>query len=236
MSFPTWGQLLDNFCSNKNNIYYEDFATRRYNYAASSDRASCRLIFLKDVLESKENKTLRRRGRFIWCRKLKYEGKDEKGFRKISFTVDKGQKRFFVSENNILCLPSSVCISNSRFYKSKQKLFFPFSSVFSYKSCVGMMVRNSSLDRSEFTRLITEDNPYKPGTLVVPRMGYFHPDINPNKIGTEIHSEQDHPCGIILGPCYSSGEYVTREMYRVRFGDTTYEKVHPVQLEIVNEV
>ena len=31
-------------------------------------------------------------------------------------------------------------------------------------------------------------------------------------------------------------EFIGREFYRVRFGDTTYERVHPVQLEIINEV
>jgi len=129
MSYPTWGQLIDGFCSvKKDNPYYEDFACRRYNYASSDDRNSCRLIFLKDVLCDEGNKTLRRKGRFIWCKNLKYEGRNTDGVRSISFTVDKGQKRFCVGENNILSLPSNFCVANNRFFRQKEKTFFPFSS------------------------------------------------------------------------------------------------------------
>ena len=102
-----------------------------------------------------------------------------------------------------------------------------------------MMARNSLLDRVEFTDQVKKDNPYKPGTLVLPRLGYFSP------VFTEMdHRQQDskilvepHPCGIILGPSVQgSDHYVGKEFYRVRFGNTTYENVHPVQLEIVNEI
>ena len=60
--------------------------------------------------------------------------------------------------------------------------------------------------------------------------------IPAKKINKEISSSQEHPCGIILGPSRNDNEYVSREFYRVRFGGTTYEKVHPVQMEIINEV
>ena len=237
MTFPTWGNLIENYCSVKsNNPNYEHFSTRRYNYAASIDSSSCRLIFLKDVLLNKENKTLRRKGRFIWCRKLRYEGTCSSGLRSISFVVDKGRKRFQVSENNILCLPSHICVNNNRFFRSKQKTFLPFSSVFSYDKSFNMMARAADSTAEEFSELIRRDNPYRPGTLVSPRLGYFHPDIDPKKINKEISSSQEHPCGIILGPSRNDNEYVSREFYRVRFGGTTYEKVHPVQMEIVNEV
>jgi hypothetical protein len=237
VTFPTWGDLISSFCSIRyENSFFEDFALRRYNYAASHDKSSCRLVFLKDVLKNADNKTLCRKGRFIWCKDLRYEGKDDHGFRQISFTVDKGQKRFLVSENNILCLPSQVCVTNNRFFRSKQKMFLPFSSVFTYKNSIWMMNKNSGLLLEDFLNIIKNDTPYKPGTLVSPRVGYFQPNIDPKKIDKEISSTQEHPCGIILGPSLSKNEYVGKEFYRVRFGDTIYEKVHPVQMEIINEV
>lgn len=238
MLIPTWGQLVENFCSiEKNNPFYEHFATRRYNFAASIDRHSCRVIFLKDVLNDKRNKTLCRNGRFIWCRNLKYEGTNDSGMRQVSFTVDRGEKRFKVAENNMLCLPSQICVTNSRYFKLKQKTFLPFSSVFSYENSFKMMLKNSGKSLESFEDLLRKDNPYKPGTLVAPRVGYFQPNIPPSKINKEISSERQHPCGIILGPSpLELDAYVNREFYRVRFGKTTYEKIHPVQMEIINEV
>ncbi len=237
MNFPTWGDLIRDFCSAKTSpSYYEEFATRRYNYAASNDRYSCRLIFLKDVLKDKDNKTLRRQGRFIWCRQLKYEGRNDEGVRSVSFTVDKGQKRFHVGENNILCLPSNICVHNNRFFKSKKKTFLPFSTVFSYDSSLNMMIKNANGDKAKLLASIEEDSPYRPGTLVSPRRGYFFPDIDPKKLERDISAEQSHPCGIILGPSLEENKYVGKEFYRVKFGNTTYEKIHPVQMEIVNEI
>lgn len=238
MPLPTWGNLVDNFCSTKKgaNPNYEDFSVRRYNFSATTDSSSCRLIFLRGVLQDDLNKTLRRQGRFIWCRNLRYEGRNSEGFRSMSFTVDKGRKRFCVGENNILCLPSNTCVNNSRYFRSKQKVFTPFSSVFSYANSLAIMARNSDLSRDQLVLQIEKDNPYKPGTLVSPRLGYFHPDINPDKLNKKIHSDREHPCGLILGPSTEDSNYVDKEFYRVRFGDTTYEKIHPVQLEIINEI
>lgn len=237
MTFPTWGQLVEGFCSvKKQNPYFEEFARRRYNYAASVDKNSCRLIFLKDVLENNTNKTLRRQGRFIWCSNLKYEGVNSSGMRSISFTIDKGRKRFKVAENNMLCLPSHICVTNSRYFKSNQKIFLPFSSVFSYKNSFNLMAKNSDLTVEELQERLNIDSPYRPGTLVAPRLGYFYPDPVPKKTNKDILSHSQHPCGIILGRSPNKNEYVTREFYRVRFGNTTYERVHPVQMEIINEV
>lgn len=234
MDFPTWGRLIENFCTNRQSSkFYEHFATRRYNFAASKDQSSCRLIFLKDVLNDQTNKTLSRRGRFIWCRNLHYEGKNEKGLRKISFTVDKGNKRFQIDESNMLALPSQICVNNNRFFRAKKKIFFPFSTVFSYLQTLRMMARNSDHDLDTFIDLIEKDSPYQPGTLVKPREGYFHPDIDPKKLNSDIMADHQHPCGIILGPASGNSDYVNKEFYRVRFGDTTYERVHPVQMEII---
>ncbi len=234
---PTWGKLFESFCSVRGtNSHYEHFASRRYNFAASTDHRSCRLIFLKPVLVNKDNKTLSRNGRFIWCRNLLYEGRNSEGVRSISFTVDKGKKRFHVGENNILCLPSNVCVSHNRFFKSKKKTFLSFSTVFSYKNSFNMMVKNSNYTSEELGDLLNRDNPYSPGTLVSPRVGYFHPDIDPKKLNKEVMEDSQHPCGIILGPSGVENDYVSREFYRVRFGNTTYERVHPVQMEIINEV
>ena len=237
MKFPTWGQLVKSHCSVKlDNPYYEEFANRRYNFGASIDKYSCRLIFLKDVLKKKGNKTLRRKGRFLWCRNLQYEGVNEDGVRGVSFTIDRGQKRFYVGENNLLCLPSRVCVSNNRFFKSRHKTFLPFSTVFSYANSFNMMLKNSGHHQDEFCKILNSDSPYQPGTLVTPRVGYFFPDIQPQEINKTIADEREHPCGIILGPSLLENDYVRKEFYRVRFGKTTYERVHPVQMEIVNEV
>ena len=237
MSFPTWGQLFESFCSVKSgNPYYEHFANRRYNFAASLDKKSCRIIFLKDVLKNKSNKTLCRNGRFIWCRNLRYEGRSSSGFRSISFTVDSGSKRFLVSENNMLCLPSQVCVSNNRFFNSKHKTFLPFSSVFSYKRSMDLLAKGHGETRQDFARTLQKDSPFQPGTLVAPRLGYFHPQLDPGKINKEIVGHREHPCGIILGPSLVENDYVAKEFYRVRFGKTTYERIHPVQMEIINEV
>ena len=237
MEIPTWGDLVNGFCSIREpNPFHEHFANRRYNFAASTDNRSCRLIFLKDVLKDKGNKTLRRNGRFIWCRNLRYEGRNDDRVRSISFTVDKGNKRFYVGENNILCLPSHICVANNRFFKPKQKVFSPFSSVFSYKHSLSMMMKDGGYEKEDFLDLLEQDNPYRPGSLVTPRLGYFQPSIDPDRLIKEISEEKQHPFGIILGRYEDDNEYVKREFYRVRFGDTTYERVHPVQMEIVNEV
>ena len=233
MNLPTWGDLTAFYCSNKSehNPYFEDFSVRRYNYASSLDRNVCRLVFLKDVLKDKSNKTLCRSGRFIWCKKLRYEGKDEKGLRQVSFTVDKGKKRFLVSENNVLCVPSKVYVGNNKYFRSKLKTFHPFSSVFSYNNTLAMMSRADTQEIGQFREAIEKDNPYKPGTLVAPRIGYFFPEVSSGQA-----PDQQHPCGIILGKEIIEDQFIGKEFYRVRFGNTTYEKVHPIQMEILNEV
>ena len=214
---------------------YEDFSNRRYNYSASNDRDKCRLIFLQGVLKNKENKTLQRKGRFIWCRKLKYEGRGRNGYRTISFSVDNGNKRFQVQENNILCLPSSICVQNNRFFKSEEKTFLPFSTVFSYEPCLKMMAKNNQQNVQDLLAMVKKDSPFSPGTLVAPREGYFYPQT-PSRLQKEHLLPRSHPCGIILGPSFVENKYVDKEFYRVRFGNTTYERVHPVQMEIINEI
>ena len=234
MRFPTWHELIENYCSvdSAGNQFYEEFAVRRYNYAASSDPKSCRLLFLKETELNPSNRTLRRKGRFIWCRNLRYEKTTQDGLRSVSFTVDSGSKRFLVNEKNILCLPNQVCVSNNRYFRSRLKTFHSFSSVFSYKPAMKMMAKNAQLEINKFKEQLAEDNPYKPGTLIVPRLGYFYPDESLLKEKSKkLHKE--HPCGIILGPSLLENNYVTKEFYRVRFGNITYEKIHPVQMEIV---
>lgn len=96
-----------------------------------------------------------------------------------------------------------------------------------------MMAKNRGLDLNEFSDLLQKENPYRPGTLVKPRLGYFQPEIDIERINKEGLLLQQHPCGIILGRSYGQNDYVQKEFYRVRFGKTTYEKIHPVQMEIV---
>tara|TARA_R100001509_G_scaffold160277_1_gene127834 strand:- start:1184 stop:1897 length:714 start_codon:yes stop_codon:yes gene_type:complete len=237
VKFPTWEQLVSGFCSiEKDNPNFEKFARRRFNYAATLDKQSCRMIFLRGVLSQKTNKTLYRNGRFIWCRNLRYEGLGKDGYRVVSFTVDKGKKRFYIPENNMMCLPSQICIGYNRYFSSKLKTFLPFSTVFGYKNCIRMMARNGDFNREELLRAIEEDCPYRPGTLISPRQGYFYPDTNLAKLNQQEKLKQEHPCGIILGRSLVENSYVSSEFYRVRFGNTTYERIHPVQMEIINEV
>ena len=246
MNLPTYEQLISQHCSierihrieqnpysvGDDNPHYEQFAKRRYNYSPSSDVVAVRLVFTKDVLRDPQNKTLIRNGRFIWCKNLKYEGRDPSGFRQISFTVDEGRKRFLVSENNVLCIPAKISVINNKLFRAKNKTFLSFSTVFSYNHTFNMMVKNSSLEREELQDLISGDNPFKPGTLVSPRLGYFFPERN---VRQPESLESEHPFGIVLGPSLIS-DNTGREFYRVRFGSTTYERVHPVQMEVINEV
>tara|TARA_B100000029_G_scaffold331481_1_gene323748 strand:- start:427 stop:1161 length:735 start_codon:yes stop_codon:yes gene_type:complete len=244
MTLPTLKDLQDYYCTNRTvlgkdgreeNPYFEHPATRRYNYAPSSDRSACRIVFLKDVLSNPHNKTLCRHGRFIWCKDLKYEGRNKEGYREMSFCVDKGHKRFTVSERNMLCIPSKTCVNNSRFVRTKEKTFLAFSSVFSYDNALALMARNSEQEPKQFAGLVRGDTPFKPGTLVCPRLGYFYPTIGDSKKSFEFQLGDEHPYGIILGRSLG-GDYTGREFYRVKFGTTTYEKIHPVQMEIINEV
>ena len=243
MSLSTWEQLGEYFCGNQgfrwgkkksqDNPYYEDLARRRYNYAVSDDEDSLRLVFLKDVLKNKSNKTLRRNGRFIWCKNIKYEGVcPSSGYRTVSFCVDRGQKRFLVAENNVLCLPSHSYVNNNRFFRQNEKLFYPFGTVFGYSQSIKIMAEFEKCSVGKLREIIDQDNPFKPGTLVAPRLGYFYP--------TRYKQTQDpskkHPYGIILGTSFPSHDYAGREFYRVSFADTIYERVHPVQMEIINEV
>jgi hypothetical protein len=229
---PTWKSLTESYCSvSRGNPYHEEFATRRYNYSPTNDRYRCRLIFLKGVSEDPRNKTLRRHGRFIWCKNMVYEGRGTHGFREVSFTVDEGHKRFQVSENNILCIPSKTYVNNNKYFRSALKTFLPFSSVFAYRHTLWMMHQNSTFSRQDLEETIKAESPYRAGTLVAPRLGYFHPEapLPPS-------CESTHPCGIVLGPSALGENPAGKEFYRVRFAGTTYEKVHPVQLEIINEV
>jgi|TARA_R100000900_G_scaffold88190_2_gene68774 hypothetical protein len=244
---PTYEQLISHHCSveriysvdqqpyslGPNNPHYEQFAKRRYNYSASSDVIAVRLVFLKDVLKDPSNKTLIRNGRFIWCKNLSYEGRDTQGCRQISFTVDNGSKRFTASENNVLCVPAKTSVINNKLFRAKNKTFLSFSTVFAYKHTFNMMLKNSSLERQEFANLISGHSPYKAGALVAPRLGYFFPERN---VRSPERLDSEHPLGIILGRSLMADTNLGREFYRVRFGSTTYERVHPAEMEIINEV
>jgi len=289
VSLPTWIDLVHNHCTKVTlnqgspNPLYEPLSSRRYNYASSKDVSSIRLLFLSPILESKRNKTLIRQGRFVWCKNLQYAGTSQEGLRQVSFTIDKGRKRFVTTENNLLCIPAKVFVNNSRYLRNKHSLFRGFSSVFGYENTVRMMLSgptHPSGDYEDFVSLLASDNPYRPGTLVAPRVGYFYPAVAPlgstmNEIFSRFESEvpvrakekkaiedyifrdrpvssaeecvalerfgewtaadaaSRHPYGIILGPSFENNKNTGREFYRVRFGETTYERVHPVEMEIL---
>tara|TARA_R110000822_G_scaffold1791_1_gene8304 strand:+ start:878 stop:1609 length:732 start_codon:yes stop_codon:yes gene_type:complete len=243
MTFPTWNYLIQQYCTDKHimpsagpsvaNPHYEGLAIRRYNYSPRLDKDACRLVFLKGVSSHNKNNTLRRGGRFIWCQNLRYEGPGPDGLRNISFTVDAGAKRFIVGENNILCIPSDSFVNNNRYFRTKNKTFIPFATPLGYENVWYQMAQNQNTDIASLKDQIFSDNPYVPGTLVAPRIGYFYPDINQARPPSLTDT---HPCGLVLGPSFQNNSETGRDFYRVRFGDTTYERVHPVQMEIMNEV
>ena len=242
MEHPTSEDLRSYHCSQRTvsvgdgthgrmaNPYYEYLSGRRYNYSVHDDVDSCRLVFLRPVLENPAHRTLVRGGRFIWCKNLSYEGLGTDGMRHLSFTVDSGQKRFTVSESNILCLPSQTFISNNKYFKMREKTFVGFSSVFAYPKSLDLITGGNNIDEVQLQRQIAEANPYKPGVLVRPRLGYFYPSHRSTP--SLAHA---HPYGLILGPSSSNDECVGRHYYRVRFGSTTYERVPPIEMEIVQK-
>lgn len=244
MNLPTWEELIDFHCHKPHvktdgvlrwNKKYEPFSSRRYNFSTRPDNKVCRLVFLNSVLEDSKNKTLIRDGRFIWCKELAYEGVGDDGLRQISFSVDKGKKRFKISENNMLCVPSKSFVNNSKYFRSKEKVFKGFSSALSYHNTLRMMAKSAGVSLEDITQQIQDDNPFRPGTLVAPRLGYFYP------MPAQPHSDKPpladvHPYGIVLSKSFINNEEYGREFYRVRFGDVTYEAIHPVQMEIINEV
>ena len=244
MPLPTWSDLFDHHCTNRiiksrtassENPYYEELSRRRYNYSAIADCDKVRLVFLRSVLSKPTNATLIRGGRFIWCKNLHYEGRDDLGWRQVSFTVDNGQKRFSVSENNLLCIPSKAYINNRRFYRPKTSTFVGFSSLFCYGPAIAMMAKSSGHSFEDLEQIIIADNPISPGALVAPRLGYFYPEAGHEPF-TKDKLTAEHPCGIILGKSFDRDDYMGREFYRVRFGGTTYERVNLVEMEILNEV
>ena len=243
MNLPTWEDLIDFHCHRSHvkvdgvlrwNKKYEPFSQRRYNFSTRSDNKVFRLL-INSVLESDKNKTLVRDGRFIWCKDLEYEGIGTSGLREISFSIDNGKKRFRITENNILCLPSKSFVNNNKYFKTKEEIFKGFSSVLGYRKTLLAMAKAANTTVDELTDRIVSDSPYRPGTLVAPRLGYFYP------MTAQPHIEkppllETHPYGIVVGRSFRNNEEYGREFYRVRFGSVTYENIHPVQMEIINEV
>jgi len=250
VNLPTWNDLTQGHCHREwikvagipqPNPLFEELASRRYNFSAVPDSDACRMVFLKPVLEYPANKTLVRGGRFIWCRNFRYDGIGKDGFRHVSFTIDKGSKRFFVSERNVLCIPSKNFINNNRYFALRERTFRPFSSVFGYSNALAIMAKSAGCTVADLAKRVREDNPFRPGTLISPRVGYFYPqkkEYVPGRVNnTETPpDDSEHPCGIILGKSFTNSDHYGREFYRVKFSHITYETLHPVQMEIINEV
>ena len=243
MSLPSWTELVEQYCAVRNilnsderyvhNPFYEKMSARRYNYSATPDIDQFRFVFLQGVLSNATNATLVRNGRFVWCKDLIYEGRGEDSLRYLSFTVDKGTKRFSVAENNILCVPSSTYVNNNRYFRTKDKTFAPFASPFGYINVIESLSRNHQLSAGEVRALLDKDKPFQSGCLVSPRQGYFYPNINDAQ---PPNLSEPHPYGLVLGPSFHNNMETGRDFYRVRFGGTTYERIHPIQLELINEV
>tara|TARA_R110000851_G_scaffold26843_2_gene75664 strand:+ start:1013 stop:1894 length:882 start_codon:yes stop_codon:yes gene_type:complete len=293
MTTKTWYDLADHFCTREkslldggDNQYFERLAARRYNYAKKSTPGAVRLVFLQSAGADSTNKTLLRNGRFVWCKNLRYEGINKDSLRKLSFTIGKGKKRFVVTEEDVLVIPGNIFINNNSFFRNYSKVFSSFPSVFNCRECLKIMRRSDeynwgSLD--EFAEYIASYTPFRPGTLVQPRLGLFIPKIDKleekmselsglycdasalnSKRGDLIsylsgrdyittdkalldlfHGFRDwceeeplakHPVGIVLGRSRNISPHSGKELYRVSFAETIYEQVHPIQLEVLNEV
>lgn len=295
MTQHTWYDLGDHFCAREEslldggpNTHFERFAARRYNYAHSHASGQVRLVFLQRVAENPANKTLFRNGRFVWCKSLRYEGTNDRGYRQVSFTLKKGRKVFKVSEEDVLALPSNIFINNNSFFRKYNKVISSFSSVFEYREAVKIM-RNNTAQRhhslEDYVGFLASQSPFQPGALVSPRRGLFFPKVDKFKqkmdelalvycsekgitkhsqelanyltgpvrahtppaedlvsIFTDFnewsttHHDAIHPVGVVLGRARNVSPHSGRELYRVSFGDTIYEEIHPIQLEIINEV
>ena len=295
MKQDTWYDLADHFCARESSLldggknkYFERFAARRYNYAHNPPFGSVRLVFLKEVAKDKNNKTLVRNGRFIWCKDLKYEGKCPSGYRTISFRIGDGNKRFHVSEKHIVAIPHNIYINNNSFFRKYNRIFSSFASVFDYRDAVKIMKRNDDghwNDLEDYMDYLRCETAFRPGALVRARKGMFFPNLtklqDTMKVLTEEfctsqgllkHSDrlndylagrphsyassdkelmgvvcqfndwcQDkpqaaHPVGVVLGRARNVSPHSGRELYRVSFAETIYEEVHPIQLEVINEV
>ena len=295
MNQHTWYDLADHFCARENSLldggknkYFERLAARRYNYATRDVVGAVRLVFLKDVAKDKTNKTLVRNGRFIWCKNLKYEGRNDAGYRMVSFTINKGNKRFCVSEQHVLAIPNNIYIHNNSFFRKYDKIFVSFSSVFDYREAARIMKRQDDgdwEDVDDFLDYLRCETPFRPGTLVKARRGMFFPNLKKlqstmKELTNEFcisqgllkHSSrlndylagrphsymsddkelmkvvcqfndwcQDkpqavHPVGVVLGRARNVSPHSGRELYRVSFANTIYEDVHPIQMEVLNEV
>ena len=293
MSHHTWYDLADHFCAREKSLidggknkYFERLAARRYNYANKNAAGTVRLVFLNSVAKNKINKTLSRAGRFVWCKNLKYEGKGDDGYRKISFTIGSGGKRFFVCESNVLAIPHNTYINNNSYFRNYNKVFGSFASVFDYRDAIKVMKRNSSQrwdDLESYESFLQQESPFKTGTLVCARKGLFFPRLS--KFQEKIEELVDrycvenyctqhnhklkaylsgrdyitrdkklqglfdsfikwcahtpeamHPVGVVVGRSRNVSPYSGKELYRVSFADTIYEEVHPIQMEVLNEV
>jgi|TARA_R110000803_G_scaffold194928_1_gene258098 hypothetical protein len=293
MTTKTWYDLADHFCTREkslldggDNQYFERLAARRYNYAKKSTPGAVRLVFLQSAGADSTNKTLLRNGRFVWCKNLRYEGINKDSLRKLSFTIGKGKKRFVVTEEDVLVIPGNIFINNNSFFRNYSKVFSSFPSVFNCRECLKIMRRSDEYDwgsLDEFAEYIASYTPFRPGTLVQPRLGLFIPKIDKleekmselsglycdasalnSKRGDLIsylsgrdyittdkalldlfHGFRDwceeeplakHPVGIVLGRSRNISPHSGKELYRVSFAETIYEQVHPIQLEVLNEV
>ena len=206
----TWYSIADSFCARQvsllaggPNPYYEHFADRRYNYATSSVPTGVRLVFRDGVKENPTNKTLARKGRFLWCKNMRYEGIGDDKYRHISFTIASGQKRFNVTERDFLSIASNVYVNNNSYFKKYNKVFTSFSTVFAYRDALKMMKRNDGYrgDVDEFADKLSADSPFQPGVLVYPRKGYLFPRLS------KLSSTLD---GLVEDYCMECGAYTRR--------------------------
>lgn len=234
----TWANLRKYYACHDSldNPFYEPFTRRRYNPIRSDDSGRIRLVFLNRTIDKyPDYRTLVRKGRPVWCENLSFEGTKE-GQRFFGFSLKGGKKRFTVSDSYCFLLPSRLYVFPSWPSKlgSSKSICSRLGTVFGYPPAIKMMynrIENSTETLDEFSQRINSLSPYKPGTLVSPRLGLFRPMHN--DFGGQ---DKEFPYGLIIRREQSKyQELYGRELFTVSFGQYMVENVHPIEMEIIND-
>jgi hypothetical protein len=249
----------------QDNPYYEDALGRKYNHSVRSGTNAVRMVFLNSLLEEQpESSRLVKKGKPLWCYCVKYEGVCKKtSYRQISFTLSiKSKKRFCVGEQHILLIPARVRIY-PKFWDGYKQRCSNFGSVFTYSPLMTMMWASSEefvngKTRDDFVNRVENDNPYKIGTLVEPRIGLFGPWAKRSSLLKMLEKKYNHlvdtgspqdqfytwcreapeaviPPGVIISREYGSSKvnYYGKERLKVQMGGEIFEDLHPNELNII---
>ena len=237
--FPkTWASLRKYYACHESpdNPFFEPFTRRRYNPIRSDDSNRVRLVFLNRTLEVyPEYKTLVRKGRPVWCENLSFEGA-RNGHRFFGFNLKGGKKRFIVSDSCCFLLPSRLYVYPSWPSRlgSAKSVCSRLGTIFGCPPALKMMynnLENSAETLEDFLARVDSLAPFKPGTLVSPRLGLFRPMHNDFD-----DQDKQFPYGLIISREKSKyQELYGRELFTVSFGHYMVENVHPIEMEVIND-